>query len=224
MELADFIDYVQLDFARQDSEDKIIQAYNDMIVWVAAQMPNSNYKFQSYVTTSIGIEDYPLPTNLLHLIHPVRLLLGTGASDEGYTLNKLTKEEYDNFEPNPNRSSPSTGRPSAYTVFSRCILLTPVPDLATYILEINWAKRPTAQSADADTTSLGTEWDEVLKYGTMERLHEGLGLYDEAQYWGSKYHMRVGYDDVPVGLCRKLLEIEKSIEGNEVGCIRNNNL
>ena len=220
MQLSAFKTYVKRDFKRTDKDTELVQAYNDMIVWVAAQMPHGNYKFQSYVPTVIGQEDYPIPSNAIHLIHPVRLLLGTGSSDSGYSMDYLTKEEYDLREPNPNRTSPaSKGRPSAYTVFSRSILTTPIPDLATYLLEINWSKRPTAQSADADISSLGAEWDEVLKHGTLERLYEGLGMLSEAAYWGAKYKDAEG---VPVGLCRSLFEIERDREEPLIGVVEPN--
>lgn len=210
MQLSDLKTYVKRDFKRTDKDTEIVQAYNDMIVWVAAQMPHGNYKFQSYVPTVIGQEDYPIPSNAIHLIHPVRLLLGTGSSDSGYSLEHLTKEEYDLREPNPNRTNPSNkSRPSAYTVFSRSILTTPIPESTAYLLEINWSKRPVAQSASTDTPSLGNEWDEVLKHGTLERLYEGIGMLGEASYWGAKYKDAEG---MPTGLCLSLFDVERDRE------------
>lgn len=226
MQLSSFKTYVKYDWKRTDKDTELVQAYNDMIDWVAAQIPNSNYKFQSYLTTSIGQEDYPLPSNMLNLYHPIRLLLGAASSDTGYPLDQVTKERYDIIEPNPNRSSPTKGQPSSYTIFSRSILLTPIPDLATYILEINWGKNPTELSADSDTPSLGGEWDPVLKQGTLERLFQGIGLLEEANYWASQYkdvNPGPGYG-LPVGYCKKLLDNEKDIEGYSIGQVRFNSL
>lgn len=224
MTLDEFKAYVKRDFKRQDKDTEIVQAYNDMVIWVSVMMPHGNYKYQSYVATTVGVEDYQLPTNLIHLMHPIRLLLGSGASDSGFPLEKLTKEEYDIREPNPNRTNPPVGMPSAYTVFSRSVLVTPVCDKATYILEINWTKLPVDLVDGTDYPTLGSEWREVLKQGTLERLYAALGQFDEAKWWGNQYHgIGPGYD-LPVGLCAKLFDIEKAMEGKSVGSIAVNSL
>ena len=225
MQLSDFKTYVKLDFKRQDKDTELVQYYNDMINWVSLQMPHSGYKYQSYINTTVGVEDYGLPTNAIHVIHPLRLILGTGPSDEGWNMDHISKEEYDMIEPNPNRSNPHKGRPQKYTIYDRCILVTPIPDLATYLIEMNWARRKTTLTADADLAELGSEWDEVFKWGTLERLYAGMGQVDEAQYWGGKYHaITTEGDDVPVGLCRKLFEIEKNREGSQIGQVCFNDL
>ena len=225
MQLSEFKTYVKYDFKRNDKDTELVQFYNDMVMWVAMQMPHAGYKFQSYITTSVDIEDYEIPSNAIHLMHPVKLIIGTGDSDTGYPLSFLTKSQYDLIEPNPNRSNPYTGRPTKYCVYGRKILVTPVPDLATYILEINWSKRPTALSGDSEVTSLGSEWDEVLKQGTLERLYDSLEMYEEARYWGSKYHqLNSRGDDVPVGLCRRLFDIEFERESSRIGTVCNNEL
>lgn len=219
MELSDFLTYVRRDFKRTDKDQEITDAYNAMIIWVASIIPHGNYKYQSYLTTVVGQEDYPLPSNLMHLIHPIRLLLGSGSSDSGFQLEHLTKEEYDRRQSNPNRSSPSTGRPGIYCIYSRSILLDSIPDLATYILEINWSKRPTTLSADSDTPALGSEWDEVLKWGVLERSYAGLGMLQEANYWASLYRDQAGN---PIGLCKRLVDAEKDREMSAIGQVQNN--
>lgn len=225
MQLSDFKTYVKLDFKRSDKDTELVQYYNDMINWVACMMPHSGYKYQSYVNTSVGVEDYGIPSNAVHIIHPLRLIIGTGSSDEGYLMEHITKAEYDCLEPNPNRSSPHNGRPQKYTIYNRCILVTPIPNLSTYLIEMNWARRKTTLSGDAEFSELGAEWDEVLKYGTMERLYFGLGMLEEGQFWGSKYHAITNEgNDVPVGLCRKLFEIEKNREGSQIGHVSFNAL
>jgi hypothetical protein len=148
-------------------------------------------------------------------------LEGSAATDSGYPLGHIAKEEYDIIEPNPNRTNPSTGKPVKYTIFSRSILLHPIPDKATYILEINWAKKGTAQSADTDTHSLGTEWDEILKWATLERLYDGIGIHDEAMLYGSKLHDQNGN---PIGYFKTLLDREKDIERYWIGSVQNNEL
>lgn len=221
MELSDFILYVKRDFKRTDKDSEILQAYNDMIKWLSIKMPIGDYKYQSYVTTTRGVEDYETPCDMMHLYHPIRLLDGNNTVDSGFPLHHWTKNEYDFKEPNPNRDNPPLGRPSGYTVWSRSILLTPVPDLATYILEINWSKRPVAQANATDVPLLGSEYDEVLKWGTLERLYAGMQRYDEAVYWGSKIH---DADDKPSGSLRDLLQEEVSREGEGISNVRANNL
>src|SRR3990167_6584292 len=109
MQLSSFLTYVKYWFKRTDKDTEITQAYNDVLNWVSTRMPHGNYKFQSYVNTTAGVEDYALPSNIIHLIHPIRFLIGSGSSDSGYPMDNLSKEEYDATEPNPNRTNP-TGR------------------------------------------------------------------------------------------------------------------
>lgn len=220
MQLSSFKTYVKRDFKRTDKDTEIVQAYNDMIIWVAQIIPHGNYKFQSYIHTVNGQEDIPLPTNLVHLIHPVRLLEGSDSNDSGYSLDHLTKEQYDIRFPNPNRTSPTDkGKPTAYTIYSRSILLGPIPDSAEYILEINWSKRATTLSADADTSELGAEWDEVLKWGTLERVNAGIGMLEEANYWASLYR---DAQHNPIGFCKRLIDAERDREMPAVGQVKVN--
>jgi hypothetical protein len=221
MILSAFKTYVLQDFKRTDKDTELIQAYNDSIVYVAVLMPHGGYKYQSYVPTVVAQPNYPLPNDLIHLIHPIRLLEGSGTNDSGYPLDHITKQEYDVIEPNPNRANPSTGKPQEYCIFSRAILPTPIPDLSTYLLEIDWSKRPVVLSGNNDLHSLGSEWDEVLKWMTLTRLNAGIELFQEAQYWETKYQDSEGN---PIGMLKRLLDIERDREYKAIGQIENNNL
>ena len=222
MQLSSFKTYIKRDFKRTDKDTEIVQALNDMIIWVAQQMPHGNYKFQSYISTVNGQEDYPLPTNLIHLMHPVKYLEGGAANDWGWPLEHISKEEYDIRYPNPNRTSPTDiGKPTVYAVYSRSILLGPLPDNSSDQLEINWSKRATALSATTDTPDLGSEWDEVLKWGTLERVYAGMGMIQESQYWASLYRDAAWE---PIGYCRKLFDTERDRESLAVGQVKFNNL
>lgn len=225
MNLGDFLTYVKLDFKRTDKDTELTQYYNDAIMWVAAHMPHANYKYQSYVALVRGTEDYALPCDLLHLLHPIKFIIGSGASDSGYNLIRISKEEYNAIEPNPNRSSPSLGRPIKYTVYSRSVLLTPVPDSSDALLEIDWTKKPTDLSSADQTPMLGTSWEEVLKWATLERAYAALGLTQEAEFWGTKYHaIGPNGEDVPTGMCKTLFDIEKDREFNSIGQVKFNAL
>lgn len=224
MQLSDFKTYLKRDFKRTDKDTEIVRAYNDMIVWIASLMPHGNYKYQSYISMVSGQEDYPLPTTLMHLIHPVKYLEGSGTNDHGWPLEHITKEEYDLKYPNPNRSNPNdTGEPKVYTIYSRSILVGPIADsvAANGFLEINWSKNPTAQSSDSDTPDLGTEWEEVLKYGALERLYAGIGMLEESSYWASLYRDAAGN---PNGQCKRLFDAERDREIGAVGKVVNNDL
>jgi hypothetical protein len=222
MQLSDFKTYVKQDFKRTDKDTELIRARNDSILYIAVLLPpHAGYKYQSYVPTVTGQTNYPLPSDLIHLIHPVRLLKGSGTNDSAYPLDHLTKQEYDDYESNPNRTSPSTGQPMRYCVFSRAILPSPIPDKDTYFFEIDWSKRPVDQTADASLHSLGSEWDEVLKWMVLARLNAGIELFQEMQVWESKYQ---DSDGNPIGMLKRLLDIEREREYKAIGQVRPNDL
>lgn len=221
MTLANFKTYVKQIYKRTDKDTEITQAYNDAISAASLKMPHGAYKYQSWVNCVVGQEDYALPSTIIHLIHPIRLLDGSTSADSGIKLEHITKEEYDRREPNPNRTSPSTGTPSAYTIYSGSILLTPIPDDAACILEIDWTKRKTTLSADDDLPVLGSEWDEVLRQMVLARMYELIELFQEAQYWRQQYEAP---DGMPIGLYRDLLRIEQDKELIGIGKVKPNNL
>lgn len=221
MQLSLFKTYVKLDFKRTDKDTELVQAYNDAITYIASREPMGNYKYQSYISTVVGQEDYPLPSTINHLMHPVKILDGSDTTDTGEPMDHITKEQYDINYPNPNRTNPPKGFPVEYCIYSRSILLGPIPDSADYLIEIDWTVLPTAQSADANVHYLGTEWDEILKWMTLYRLYAGLGQYDEATFWKAQYEDAAGN---PVGQFKRLLEKEGDIEGRPVGQIKNNDL
>lgn len=213
--------YIRRDFKRTDKDTEITQAINDSILWISSLIPYGNYKFQSWIYTAIDREDYGLPSNLIHLIHPIKWIEGAGSSDPGYPMLHITKEQYDVREANPNRTNPSGGRPTAYCIFSRCILVTPIPDRADYVLEIMWSRRPISLSASGDLPDLGSEWDEVIKHAALEKLYAGMGMLQEANYWASLFR---DAEWNPVGLCRKLIDAEKDREMPNIGQVQFNEL
>jgi hypothetical protein len=221
MTVQDFKAYVKKDFMRTDKDAQILDAYNAAIRAVSIQMPNCEYKYQSYIPTVIGQEDYSLPSSIIHLLHPVRILDGSASGDSGYPMDKLTKAEYDRLEPNPNRANPTTGKPYTYTVYGRQILLTRIPDSAAYLLEINWTKSPSDMTAESEYPLLPSTYDEVLKWMVLSRLNAGIELFDESQFWRNQYEDQMGE---PVGIYRKLLDLEQSREGSAVTRVRVNSL
>lgn len=209
-----FLSYVTRVLKRTDKNTEIYEAYNETIRDISSRAKFQEYAFQSYVACVQGQEDYPLPTTLLHLQHPVRLLEGSATNDSGNPLTHISKAEYDRREPNPNRTSPDEGRPGAYTIYSNSILLTPIPDGAGYLLEINWCNVPTNLSGDSDVSSFNELWDEILKHGTLFRMFALLGMYQDSEYWRALYETGI----------RRMVEINSDKTGGWIGIVANNSL
>lgn len=182
-----FLAYVKRIFKRTDKDTEIYEALNETIKDIGTRGPFPGYAFTSYTPCVVEQEDYPLPTDLLHISHPIKLLDGSATGDSGAPLEFISKAEYDIREPNPNRTSPATGKPTAYTIYSNQIMLTPIPDSTDYLIEIDWGKIPPSLSADSDTAAFQEVGDEVIKWGTLWRLFAGVGLYEDADYWRNLY-------------------------------------
>lgn len=196
-----FLAYIIQDFKRDDKDTEIYQAYNDTLRHLCNLAPFENLKFQSWIPTQIGVEDYPLPATSpnvkCHVIHPVRCIESSSSSSRGYGMNKLSKEAYSERYPNPN-ASPTTeivkGQPTDYCIYSDSILVGPLPDKSTYIIELDWAKQRTTQDYDADLQELGEDWEEVIKFGVLFRLFKGIGLDEEAAAYLNLYRdQELGY-------------------------------
>lgn len=224
MNLTNFKTYVKYDLKRTDKDTEIVQALNDMILFVAAKLPMGAYKYQSYIALVAGQEDYPLPSTLMHVLHPVKYLEGSATSDSGWPLERISKQEYDERFINPNRTSPDdTGEAGFYCIFGGCILIGPIPESGTNdLLEMDWTTRPTDLSADADTPALGDEWREVLKCGVLARVNAGIELFQEAAYWESQYLNPVTKE--PIGMFKSLLDAEREREEMPISHIRANEL
>jgi len=214
-----FYNYILRTFKRDDKDTEIYESYNETIRFLANKMPVGNLKYQSYITTTVAQEDYPLPASNCHIIHPVRFIKSS-SQDSGYPLNKLTKEAFSARYPNPNISDTdnlNTHEPVDYCIYSGSLLVGPAPDKATYILEVDWAKTPTSQDADSDLQELGEDWEEVLKWGTLARLYEGIGLQAEAdRFWLLFRDDEIGYP--------MLIRKEKDREDKSVTIAKNRSL
>ena len=185
-----FLAYIQQTLKRTDKDTEIYQALNDTIADIASRGKFMDYSFQSYTQTVVGQVDYSLPTTLLQLQDPVRLLEGNASGDTGWNLVKVDKETFDEYEPTPYRTDPVCGRSIYYCIYANQILLTPIPDLV-YLLEINWGIVPAKLQQDIDASAFSSIWDEIVKFGVIFRMWEVLGMYQDAQYWQARYEAGV---------------------------------
>jgi hypothetical protein len=226
MNLTNFQAYVKQDFKRTDKDTEITQAYNDSILQVALRMPNAVYKYQSYVPLVAAQEDYPFPSTIMHLIHPVRYNEGATANDEGWPLILISKQEYDQLYPNPNRVGPTDlSTPMHYTIYSGSILIGPmvssVEVTAGAQIEIDWTTIPTDLITGTSVPLLPDYWREVLKAMVLHRLYRMVELYQESDWWRGMFEDPYGN---PIGTYKRLLDIERSKESTSILKIRPNNL
>jgi hypothetical protein len=194
--LSQFLTYVIYDFKRDDKNTEITQAYNDTIRHLSSYKALEGRKFTSYIVTTADREDYVLPTTLSRLLHPIRIVEST-TIENGYALNKLSREEWTKRYINPNNATAAnitTSMPVDYCIYENAIHLGPVPDKSTYVLEIDWARISTIQAGNSDLQELGEEWEEIIKWGTLFRLYAGMGMDDEAAKWKMLYQdQELGY-------------------------------
>ncbi len=213
--VSQFLTYVKLDFKRDDKDTEILSAYNDTIRHLGSLEALEAVKLTSWIPTEVGQCDYPLPSTLCHILHPVKFI-ESFTLESGYQMNKLSKEEFDAKYPNPFATDVSKSEPTDYCVFGGSIQVGDVPDKATYILEVNWARMTTDLAADIDIHSFGSNWEEVLKWGTLARLYEGMGMTAEAdRFWTLYTSEKLGY---PV-----FLNIDRS-KHETMGHVVNNDL
>ena len=99
-----FFTYIQQTLKRTDKDTEIYQALNDTIADIASRGKFQDYSFESYTQTVVGQVDYPLPTTLLQLQDPIKLLEGNDSGDTGWNLTKIDKATFDEYEPTPYRS------------------------------------------------------------------------------------------------------------------------
>jgi len=218
-----FLTYVKNDFKRDDKDTEIAQAYNDTIRHLSGMKALEGLVFTSYTYTVIGQEDYPLPTAgntalRVHVLHPVRIIEST-TLENGYELNKRSREEWTKMFKNPNNwdvTKISKSMPTDYCVFSNAIHLGPVPDKNTYVIETDWAKLSTTQVYASDLQELGEAWEEVIKWGTLFRLYTAVGLDSEA----GKY--AVLYKDPDFGY--PYLVRQEGDRTNKMGTVQNKDL
>ena len=187
-----FLAYVKRTFKRTDKDTELYEFLDETIKDIATRHSFQVLQYQSYVPIVAEQEDYPLPTDLMHLHHPIRILEGLTTNDDGWALERLTKDSYDYYEPNPNRANPQTGETWGYCIYNNEILLTNIPGTAQsgHLIEINWSKQPTLPTADGDNAHpYGNPWDETVKWGVLGRAYESMEMYQESDRFNGYYEV-----------------------------------
>ena len=191
--LAEFRTMVLETYKRTDKATELDRAINNTYFEMVAATHPRKSQDQIYRPAVVGREEYPFPDSILRINHPIRIIdpdVPSNNSSSHHTLVFKNKDEYDEIEPNPNATSPQTGRPWAYTIWKNSILLTDIPDKA-YVLEINVGGSPTKFVSATDQTIFNEFWDETHKAGTLSRLFSIVQMTEEADFWQRVY--RYGY-------------------------------
>lgn len=206
-------------FIRTDKTTELNNALNETYFEMCGVIQYHKTSAQEYVNLTDKREDYAIPSDTLRINHPIRLIELAAQSDSGssYNLTFIPKDEYDTMEPNPNVTPTtlvSTGKPTHYTVWKNCILLTPIPDSSTkYKIELNLGGEITKLSADVDQPIFSERWDETMKAGTLARLFSLVELYERAQFWNGIYlNGFAGADGFFKGGLKLLKEISENID------------
>lgn len=171
------------DFKRTDKTTELKRALNFTYKEMVACVDPRKQQDQIYKGLVAGREEYPIPDTVLRINHPIRLLEvgSSNRSSQSFPMDYLTKDEYDELEPNPNALTIYGGRPYAYTFWKNSILVTDVPDRSgAYQIELNIGGEASALVEDGDQVIFSPTWDETIKYGAMARLFLGIGFKDSA--------------------------------------------
>ena len=215
---------IRMAFKRDDKEDELNDAINDTLAEMISIAEPRKMQDQVFVPTVALQEDYALPSNLLRIRHPIRLIdpdTNTNNSASHHQLRFISKVEYDFWEPNPNATTVIGGRPWAYTIWKNCILLTDVPD-KVYRLEMNIGKLSVLLSADGDLMIFQDHWLETVCAGVLSRAFVGVKRYTDAKAWKEIYMNGYVGAEFPGGL--KLIKTAERDVQEAPLIVKNNNL
>lgn len=177
-------------FKRDDKATETNRAINDTYFEMVACIDPRKQQDQIYKPVVRNREEYPIPDNILRINHPIRLL-EIGASNRSSMsrpLFFLTKDEYDEIEPNPNALTIYGGTPWAYTFWKNSILLTDIPQYSSkWNIEVNIGGEAARLEEASDEIIFSPTWDETVKAGSLSRLYAGISAWDRADKWQAVY-------------------------------------
>lgn len=204
----DWLTYVVRAFKRTDKEDEIFDATKDIIDDMRLKIIFPEDETDGDVTDTIDtLGDYRLSLegDLGHFLSNIVLVDG----DFGFTLNKVSKAEYDRLYTGFGTSSSAQARPRDYCLFGDNILLGPVPDSIDYVYKISYASDDLA-SYDSDSASIPftNKYRRILRWGVLAFLFSDIVKNDDqAAKFGTLYETG-------------LKKIENRIDRNRVSIVR----
>lgn len=184
-------DYIVRTFKRTDKTAEVYDAITDTVMDMCEEFGFEENKVEAY--TAVGISalgDYKidLPDDFGHLLGDVRW---TDQDDSG-TLNKLSKQQFNEKFPEQDCDDPDDGEPTDYCIFRKQLLIGPVPDRTTYEYQIDYAKfladPVTSVSSDVMFTDNARE---CVKFGALARLYEVMEEWDNADRYSQKYDLEL---------------------------------
>ncbi len=182
-------DYIIRTLKRSDKSTEVYEAITDTVRDVKHRLPFEEFKYVTYTTgiSTLGDYKFALPTDMGHLIGNVKLL-----GDDYCVLEKITKEEFDRLEPDPESSTVITGVPDKFCVFGNEIYLYPLPDSVSYEYEYNYSTDDTtAITSSTANVGFSTNYREMLKAGVLYRIYRDLGNDQEATKWLAIYENEI---------------------------------
>ena len=188
---AEFLAYVKRKFKRTDKDTEIYEATTDVIADIRLQLRTEDYKEEAYTADISVLGDYrvSLPTDFGHLIGDITLIDDTGSMNR--KLKKMSKQSYDDKYPerlHTDVSNVDLGVPVDYCIYSGQVYLGPVPDDITYKYYMNYTTEDyAATTALTDPVPYSERYRQMLRYGVLADLYDGLDFIEEAQIQQQKY-------------------------------------
>lgn len=197
-------------FKRTDKTTELKRSINETYREMVGVIDPRKLKDQIYKPLIIGREEYAIPDTVLRINHPARLLDTTASNNSAssFPMDFISKDEYDRIEPNPNASTlNSRGRPRKYCFYKNSVLVTPIPDLSIYAIELNVGGEPTVLVEASDQTIFSPMWDEIIVAGSLARLFAKIEDWDNADKWQIIY--RYGFAGKDSGIEGGLMLLKK---------------
>lgn len=207
MDGSDFYDYIIRALKRTDKETEVFDAVKDTIDEIRLRLIFPEDETDGDTTDTITVlGDYRLALegDFGHLISAVVLIDG----NFGYTLEQITKGEYDRRYTGLGTSASARGRPRAFCLFDGNILVGPVPDKTTYVYKLAYSADDLA-SYDSDSVSIPftDKYRELLRWGVLAKVFSDiLKNDDQAAKFGTLFES-------------KLKMIERRLDRNRTGVI-----
>lgn len=183
---SDFRDYVVNGggFKRTDKDTELYEAVTDTIQDLRARFSFQEAQAESVATDAVSVDgEYKMD-----LESDYGLLLGIVIEDgtDAWNLTQVSKKKFDGLYPDQNVTA-DRGIPLHFTIYGDQILVGPIPDKTTYVYRLSYSLRAGTVSSSTTAVPFTNVYREMLRYGVLKRLYEGLDEFEKAQYFEAKY-------------------------------------